>query len=396
MKGRVTKTGYRRNSPDVNNDYNVIPSNRISMAGVDFPVLGIDNLGNSELMYPGGEYEFQGDYVTELPAYGSGGLTQWFAEKWVDIKTGKECGRSGKDKNGRPYPACRPSKRVNSTTPKTSKEMSAKEKAKFKKSKTSGKRINYNHKRAQEGIEVKPASRRIRYEDGRMKLQDPAIYDGMLDETTVTPYTQSELAWQESRANLATGGLEPVYPIFDIMTLGLKAPATAGAKAIQAGIKKAPSKINPRYFQPNSNMYYRGIGREGMEDALESGLFRAKPSDKIPARMVDLGPNLGKLDMAKRFNKTYYSPRFNIADKYGAGYIAEVPKDAAKFSKRYKNTDWSMSTRDQIPVSEGGIWTYSDWGVTCTIRKWPDRLPTGANNLQTIGYITIGIMIFLI
>ena len=213
MKGRVTKTGYRRNSPDVNNDYNVIPSNRISMAGVDFPVLGIDNLGNSELMYPGGEYEFQGDYVTELPAYGSGGLTQWFAEKWVDIKTGKECGRSGKDKNGRPYPACRPSKRVNSTTPKTSKEMSAKEKAKFKKSKTSGKRINYNHKRAQEGIEVKPASRRIRYEDGRMKLQDPAIYDGMLDETTVTPYTQSELAWQESRANLATGGLEPVYPI---------------------------------------------------------------------------------------------------------------------------------------------------------------------------------------
>ena len=151
MKGRVTKTGYRRNSPDVNNDYNVIPSNRISMAGVDFPVLGIDNLGNSELMYPGGEYEFQGDYVTELPAYGSGGLTQWFAEKWVDIKTGKECGRSGKDKNGRPYPACRPSKRVNSTTPKTKGEMSASEKAKFKKSKTSGKRIDYNHERAQFG-----------------------------------------------------------------------------------------------------------------------------------------------------------------------------------------------------------------------------------------------------
>ena len=185
MKGRVTKTGYRRNSPDVNNDYNVIPSNRISMSGVDFPVLGVDNLGNSELMYPGGEYEFQGDYVTELPAYGSGGLTQWFAEKWVDIKTGKECGRSGKDKNGRPYPACRPSKRVNSTTPKTSKEMSAKEKAKFKKSKTSGKRINYNHKRAQEGIEVgnrflPPAIRKMQ------PKEDPIYYDGIVGETTVT------------------------------------------------------------------------------------------------------------------------------------------------------------------------------------------------------------------
>lgn len=190
---------------------------------------------------------------------------------------------------------------------------------------------------------------------------EPAIYDGVLDEVTITPYTRDEIALQEWLANKATGGLKPVYPIFDVMTLALKAPATVGAKAVQAGIKKAPSKINPRYFQPNSNMYYRGIGREGMKDALESGLFRAKPSDKIPARMVDLGPNLGKLDMAKRFNKTYYSPRFNIADKYGAGYIAEVPKDAAKFSKRYKNTDWSMSTRDQIPVSEGSILEKNWW-----------------------------------
>ena len=158
------------------------------------------------------------------------------------------------------------------------------------------------------------------------------------------------------------------------MTLGLRTPATAGAKAIQAGIKKAPSKINPRYFQPNSNMYYRGIGREGMEDALESGLFRAKPSDKIPARMVDLGPNLGKLDMAKRFNKTYYSPRFNIADQYGAGYIAEVPKDAAKFSKRYKNTDWSMSTRDQIPVSEGRILEKNWWSGYKPIKAYGGSL----------------------
>jgi hypothetical protein len=124
------------------------------MKGVDFPVLGIDNLGNTQLMHPGGEYEYQGDYVTELPMYGSGGLTQWFAEEWVDIKTGKKCGRSGKDKKGRPYPACRPSKRVNKTTPKTRGEMSAAEKAKFKRKKKSGKRIDYNHKRAQLGIEV--------------------------------------------------------------------------------------------------------------------------------------------------------------------------------------------------------------------------------------------------
>ena len=37
-----------------------------------------------------------------------GGLTKWFAEEWVDVKTGKKCGRSGKDKKKRPYPSCRP------------------------------------------------------------------------------------------------------------------------------------------------------------------------------------------------------------------------------------------------------------------------------------------------
>lgn len=76
-----------------------------------------------------------------------GGLSRWFAEKWIDEKTGKPCGRSGKEKKKRPYPACRPSKRISSKTPKTSSEMSYKEKSRFKRTKTSSKRIPYNHKR---------------------------------------------------------------------------------------------------------------------------------------------------------------------------------------------------------------------------------------------------------
>ena len=57
-------------------------------------------------------------------------LDRWFKEKWVDVKTGKPCGRKKGD--GRPYPACRPSKRVSSKTPKTTKELSNREKLKFK------------------------------------------------------------------------------------------------------------------------------------------------------------------------------------------------------------------------------------------------------------------------
>ena len=131
----------------------IIPSSKITMKGVNYPVLGVDDLGNQQMMMPGGEYTFPGNYVTEIPQMGKGGLSQWFDEKWVDVKTGKTCGRSGKDKDGRPYPACRPSKRVNETTPKTTSEMSSAEKARFKREKTSGKRIDYNHKRRELGGE---------------------------------------------------------------------------------------------------------------------------------------------------------------------------------------------------------------------------------------------------
>ena len=55
-------------------------------------------------------------------------LKRWFKEEWVDVRTGKPCGRKKGEKRGTPY--CRPSKRVSSSTPKTSKEMSAAEKRK--------------------------------------------------------------------------------------------------------------------------------------------------------------------------------------------------------------------------------------------------------------------------
>ena len=77
-------------------------------------------------------------------ARSSGGLTRWFKENWVDIKTGKPCGRSKGEKRG--YPACRPKKRVSSETPKTVGEMSKSEKAKFKREKTGKKKITYQHR----------------------------------------------------------------------------------------------------------------------------------------------------------------------------------------------------------------------------------------------------------
>jgi hypothetical protein len=57
--------GYKTDSPDVDNEQNIISSGDITMEGVEFPVHGIDNEGNEKIMEPGKNYTFPGDYVLE-------------------------------------------------------------------------------------------------------------------------------------------------------------------------------------------------------------------------------------------------------------------------------------------------------------------------------------------
>jgi len=65
-----------------------------------------------------------------------GGLRKWFKEKWVDVKTGKPCGRkSAKGGSKRPYPACRPAA--------VAKRLSIKEKKATARRKTGSGRVNW-------------------------------------------------------------------------------------------------------------------------------------------------------------------------------------------------------------------------------------------------------------
>lgn len=59
-------------------------------------------------------------------------LRKWFREDWRDVKTGKPCGRSGKDDKRKSYPACRPASQAKSAAAKTA-----------AKKKTSSKRISW-------------------------------------------------------------------------------------------------------------------------------------------------------------------------------------------------------------------------------------------------------------
>ena len=70
-----TSSGYRKNSPDVNNVSNIIPSNEISMKENDGKPLKKGNIkgtglttGNTKIMKPGKNYTFPGDSeVVETP-----------------------------------------------------------------------------------------------------------------------------------------------------------------------------------------------------------------------------------------------------------------------------------------------------------------------------------------
>lgn len=63
----ISNTGYKANSKDRNKPKLRIPSNQITMENVPHNVLGVDSLGNQQLMTPGNNYQFPGEYVDEFP-----------------------------------------------------------------------------------------------------------------------------------------------------------------------------------------------------------------------------------------------------------------------------------------------------------------------------------------
>ena len=84
---KYSKNGYKRNSKDRNNPYNIIPSGNITMEGVDFPVLGTDNLGNQKLMMPGANYVFPGNTVFEIPLAQGGTETNNLDSDFEELDT---------------------------------------------------------------------------------------------------------------------------------------------------------------------------------------------------------------------------------------------------------------------------------------------------------------------
>lgn len=155
---------------------------------------------------------------------------------------------------------------------------------------------------------------------------DPAIYDGVLDEVVITPYTKSEYEFQERMDNKATGGLEPVYPIFDILT-GL-------------GVTRAGARNILRLKGTELNKIYRQLGKDGLEDALKKG----KIFDKGQEQILKNNPSLDYTKEAERFLNR---DNLSLLEKAQMGKPSSAPffsKDKLFFKEGFKKG--SGKTRD--------------------------------------------------
>lgn len=66
--GIINTTGYTPGMPSMDNEYNIIPSNNITMRNTPFPVMGYGDGGEQQLMMPGQDYVFpESRKVLEVP-----------------------------------------------------------------------------------------------------------------------------------------------------------------------------------------------------------------------------------------------------------------------------------------------------------------------------------------
>lgn len=69
LGGMINTTGYTPGTSTMNNPYNIIPSNQITMRNTPFPVMGYGDGGEIQLMQPGDDYTFPNSQsVMEIPA----------------------------------------------------------------------------------------------------------------------------------------------------------------------------------------------------------------------------------------------------------------------------------------------------------------------------------------
>lgn len=325
----VDPLGYK--NPKNKNKQVIIPDNSITMRGIDFPVLGVDNLGNSQVMQPNQDYVFPGSEVLETPLMKSGGLIKRadgsYSKRglWDNIRANKSSGKKptaqmleqerkinykqqggqlipptlkqiseiGRDPNFKPLPFVTPNNSNNTRIPIIPRKLTKEELSK-------NAVINQKQQEGSNNYELKQKNQRDinRASKGDFSgkhpfhIEDklrvfPDSYGGwgeLADEYLNPAFLIGKMASNLGNGinkSIDTKSFKPlVAPIAEPLVLGAMGFDPAGSV-----IKKVPNvinqtyKINPWAFKPNPESYYRVVGKDAINDALESNLIRTKSNN---------------------------------------------------------------------------------------------------------------------
>ena len=186
--------------------------------------------------------------------------------------------------------------------------------------------------------------------------------------------------------------------------LGNLANKTGKLLGTEKGLLSNTHKINPWAFKPNSEMGYRMLGQEGFEDALQTGMLRAKPIPNQPtsggislSRNTNRNPNTGKMQPA--LDRPYFADGI-VDERYAADYMAAVnkvennlipipthkgiaPAQAGSIplenATLYKK-DWLQGYK-QVEAPKSNFKSEIDWG------KWNKEIPQNKALMQEYGAI---------
>lgn len=198
-----------------------IGSNEITMKGVDYPVLGISDTGDTKMMKPGKDYKFDGNMVTEYP----------LAQDGENIN--KKLKKEAEEKLER---LKKPKATISQYTPKKG------EQAKFDKQKLE--RI---------AEESKPLNRFARSKAAG-NLEDAAMF----------------------AAEIMTLG--------EAAALTKPALKAAAKYATEKTALKNAHNLNPYRFKPNPTKYYRQAGKAAYDDAVKESKMYAKGQKELLER----------------------------------------------------------------------------------------------------------------
>jgi hypothetical protein len=233
----------------------------------------------------------------------------------------------------------------------------------------------------------------------------PGEFDASDVQNMINPgYWASSFVENSRKGNIGTAALEGALMFLPHLPKGTvsKSNIRSGAKMLKNDVKNAGEylttktplknayKYNPWAFKPNSEAYYRVLGKEGVNDALESGIIRANPKniDSFSGAPIYDRPFFSK---GVPFDRDWKSPFKNKKGKQSVGsiYPDETMVEVFGHDKFHKTGDLVTSPIDVLNSSDEGINFYKrDWlkGYKEVPKQLPGS-PNAANDIQKAGFL---------